>query len=92
MYGCDAAPVWGSHCTFRRTALDEIGGHGIGLAEDLQTSITLHAAGWHSVFVPALKARGLVPSDFNALTKQQFKWARGVFEVLFSTYPPYGGA
>jgi len=87
MYGCDAAPVWGSHCTFRRTALDEIGGHGIGLAEDLQTSITLHAAGWHSVFVPALKARGLVPSDFNALTKQQFKWARGVFEVLFSTYP-----
>ena len=58
MYGCDAAPVWGSHCTFRRAALDEIGGHGIGLAEDLQTSITLHAAGWHSVFVPALKARG----------------------------------
>jgi len=37
--------------------------------------------------VPALKARGLVPSDFEAVAKQQFKWARGVFEVLFTTYP-----
>jgi len=87
MHGCDAAPVWGSHCTFRRAALDSIGGHGIGLAEDLQTSMLLHAAGWKSIFVPALKARGLVPSDFEAVTKQQFKWARGVFEVLFSTWP-----
>jgi cellulose synthase (UDP-forming) len=87
MHGCDAAPVWGSHCTFRRAALDSVGGHGIGLAEDLQTSMTLHAAGWRSVFVPALKARGLVPSDYEAVAKQQFKWARGVFEVLLSTYP-----
>jgi len=87
MHGCDAAPVWGSHCTFRRSALDSIGGHGIGLAEDLETSMRLHAAGWRSVFVPSLKARGLVPSDFDAVAKQQFKWARGVFEVLFTTWP-----
>ena len=87
MSGCGAAPVWGSHCTFRRKALRSIGGHGAGLAEDLQTSICLHAAGWRSLFVPDLKARGLVPSDFEAVAKQQYKWARGVFEVLFKTFP-----
>jgi cellulose synthase/poly-beta-1,6-N-acetylglucosamine synthase-like glycosyltransferase len=87
MHGCDAAQVWGSHCTFRRTALESIGGHQTGLAEDLNTSLALHAAGWRSVFVPELKARGMVPIDFLGVAKQQFKWARGVFEVLLTTYP-----
>ncbi len=82
MHGCSAAPVWGSHCTFRRSALESVGGHRAGLAEDLHTSISLHASGWRSVFVPSLKARGLVPTDLSSSMKQQFKWARGVFEVL----------
>lgn len=87
MHGCDAAQVWGSHCTFRRSALESIGGHQTGLAEDLHTSIRCHAAGWKSVFVPTLRAWGLVPSDLPAASKQQFKWARGVFEVLLKVYP-----
>lgn len=87
MYGCGAAQVWGSHCTFRRAALDSIGGHQTGLAEDLHTSLRVHAAGWRSVFVPSLKALGLVPSDLVAAAKQQLKWARGVFEILFEVYP-----
>jgi cellulose synthase (UDP-forming) len=87
MHGCHAAPVWGSHCTFRRSALESVGGHHTGLAEDLHTSIRLHASGWRSVFVPSLKARGLVPTDLSSSMKQQFKWARGVFEVLLAVYP-----
>ena len=87
MYGCGAAQVWGSHCTFRRAALDSIGGHQTGLAEDLHTSLRVHAAGWRSVFVPSLKALGLVPRDLMAAAKQQLKWARGVFEVLLEVYP-----
>ncbi len=87
MYGCGAAQVWGSHCTFRRAALDSIGGHQTGLAEDLHTSLRVHAAGWRSVFVPSLKALGLVPGDLTAAAKQQFKWARGVFEILLEVYP-----
>jgi len=87
MYGCGAAQVWGSHCTFRRTALDSIGGHQTGLAEDLHTSLRVHAAGWRSVFVPSLKALGLVPGDMAAAAKQQLKWARGVFEILLEVYP-----
>ena len=87
MYGSGAGPLWGSHCTFRRTALESIGGHQSGLAEDLHTSLRLHAAGWHSVFVPAIKAAGLVPNDVVSATKQQFKWARGVFEIFLGVYP-----
>lgn len=83
MHGCGAATVWGAHCTFRRSALDSIGGHQTGLAEDLHTSLALHAAGWRSVYVPEVLARGLVPADLMAYVKQQLKWSRGVFAVLF---------
>ena len=87
MHGCGAAPVWGSHCTFRRSALDSIGGHQVGLAEDLHTSLRLHAAGWRSVFVPSLNARGQVPTDLSGIAIQHFKWARGVFEMALEVYP-----
>jgi len=87
MHGCGAASVWGSHCTFRRAALTAIGGHQAGLAEDLHTSVRLHAAGWRSVFVPTAHAVGLVPGDLGASVRQHFKWARGVFGVLLEAYP-----
>jgi cellulose synthase (UDP-forming) len=82
MNGCGAATVWGAHCTFRRAALDSIGGHQVGLAEDLHTSLVLHANGWRSVYVPQVVARGLVPADLGAYVVQQLKWSRGVFEIL----------
>ncbi|MCE7073113.1 glycosyltransferase [Dyadobacter sp. CY327] len=77
----------GANCTFRRTALDSIGGHAAGLAEDLHTSMQLHAKGWKSVYVPAIVARGLVPSTLSAYYKQQLKWSRGVFDLLVTAYP-----
>ncbi|MGP8215334.1 MAG: glycosyltransferase family 2 protein [Bacteroidia bacterium] len=84
-YGC--AVAIGANCTFRRKALESIGGHGEGLAEDLITSIRIHAAGWKSVYNPVIVSRGLVPEDFGSFCKQQLKWARGVFEVLFVEFP-----
>jgi cellulose synthase (UDP-forming) len=87
MHGTGTAVAIGANCTFRRTALESIGGHGIGLAEDLVTSIRLHAAGWKSVYVPEIVARGLVPEDLDSFYKQQLKWARGVYDVLFREYP-----
>jgi len=87
MHGTGTAVAIGANCTFRRSALDSIGGHGIGLAEDLVTAIRLHAAGWKSIYVPKIVARGLVPEDLGSFVKQQLKWARGVYEVLFKEYP-----
>lgn len=77
----------GANCTFRRAALDSIGGHAPGLAEDMHTAMQLHAAGWKSVYVPEVLALGLVPSSISAYNKQQLKWARGTFELLFTVYP-----
>src|SRR4051812_38983426 len=82
MHGCGAATVWGAHCTFRRAALDEIGGHPTGPAAGPHTSLVLHSHGWESVYVPEVVARGLVPADLGSFVVQQLKWSRGVFEVL----------
>lgn len=81
----------GANCTFRRTALDSIGGHAAGLAEDMHTSMQLHAKGWKSVYVPAVLARGLVPSTLSAYYKQQLKWSRGVFDLFVHVYPKLFG-
>jgi len=87
MYGTGTAVAIGANCTFRRKALQSIGGHGIGLAEDLVTSIRLHAKGWKSIYVPEVVSRGLVPADLQSFLRQQLKWSRGVHDVLFREYP-----
>jgi cellulose synthase (UDP-forming) len=87
MHGTGTAVAIGANCTFRRTALASIGGHGLGLAEDLVTAIRLHAAGWKSIYVPEILARGLVPEDLGSFVKQQLKWSRGVYDVLLREYP-----
>jgi len=92
LYGHGAAVAIGANCTFRRSALASIGGHGIGLAEDLVTAIRLHAAGWRSVYVPEVLSRGLVPEDLGSFFRQQLKWSRGVYEVVFAEMPRLLGA
>ncbi len=87
LYGHQASVAIGANCTFRRSALASIGGHGIGLAEDLITAIRLHAAGWRSVYVPEVLSRGLVPEDLGSFFRQQLKWSRGVYEVVFAQMP-----
>jgi cellulose synthase/poly-beta-1,6-N-acetylglucosamine synthase-like glycosyltransferase len=88
--GMDAfysATKMGTNSLIRRAALESIGGYQPGLAEDLATSIALHAAGWRSRYVAEPLAPGLAPPDLTAWLTQQFKWARGVFEILVITYP-----
>ncbi|GHA80486.1 glycosyltransferase [Pontibacter akesuensis] len=77
----------GANCTFRRKALDSIGGHAAGLSEDMHTAMQLHAKGWKSTYVPKILTRGLVPATLSSYYKQQVKWARGTFELLFAVYP-----
>ena len=81
------AQAIGANCTFRRAALDEIGGHAPGLSEDMHTAMQIHAKGWKSIYVPEQLTRGRVPSNLPAYYKQQLKWSRGTFELLFRVYP-----
>lgn len=77
----------GANCTFRRKTLDDIGGHAIGLAEDVQTSIRIHSKGWKSIYVPFRGSYGLVPETLSSYFKQQLKWSCGMFKMLFEEYP-----
>ncbi|MVT10534.1 glycosyltransferase [Chitinophaga sp. ysch24] len=87
MHSYGTVQAIGANCTFRRSALDTIGGHAPGLAEDMHTAMKLHAKGWKSVYVPVVLTLGLVPSTLPAYYKQQLKWARGTFELLVTTFP-----
>ncbi|MBS1565058.1 MAG: glycosyltransferase, partial [Bacteroidetes bacterium] len=90
MMGMDSygtAQAIGANCSFRRAALDSIGGHAAGLSEDMHTSMQLHAKGWTSVYLPRIVTRGLVPANLGAYFKQQLKWSRGTFELLLAVYP-----
>ncbi|WP_223284556.1 glycosyltransferase family 2 protein [Hymenobacter qilianensis] len=87
MNSYNTAQAIGANCTFRRTALDSIGGHAAGLTEDMHTAMRLHAQGWKSVYAPVIVSRGLVPASLAAYYAQQLKWARGSFELLFRVYP-----
>jgi cellulose synthase (UDP-forming) len=82
-----AATLMGSNALVRREALESINGYQPGLAEDLATSLALHAAGWHSAYVGEPLAPGLSPSSLTAWSVQQLKWARGVFELLLTELP-----
>jgi cellulose synthase (UDP-forming) len=81
------AQAIGANCTFRRAALDSIGGHAPGLTEDMHTSMLLHAKGWKSVYEPVILSRGQVPSSISAYYKQQIKWSRGTFDLWFNLFP-----
>lgn len=87
--GVKSATLIGTNSLIRRKALESIGGYQPGLAEDLETSIAFHAAGWRSAYVSEPLAPGFAPPDLDAWFTQQFKWARGVFETLLTAYPRY---
>ena len=87
MHSYGTVQAIGANCTFRRAALDSIGGHASGLSEDMHTAMQIHAKGWKSVYVPAILTRGLVPATLSAYYKQQLKWSRGTWELLVATYP-----
>lgn len=59
--GIGSATLVGSNALIRRQALQDIGGYKPGLAEDLATSIALHAAGWRSLYVRKPLAPGFAP-------------------------------
>lgn len=84
--GLWSATLIGSNAIIRRAALESIDGYKPGLAEDLATSIALHSEGWQSVYVEEPLAPGFAPPDLQAWFTQQFKWSRGVFEILLTDY------
>ena len=84
----NSAFMCGTNMVIRRKALDEVGGMSEkSIAEDFLTSLLIHGNKWKSVYVDKVLAEGLAPEDFLSYYKQQFRWARGSLELLFSYNP-----
>ena len=84
----NAAFCVGTNVLFRTKAVAEIGGmYAKSNSEDIWTSILLHERGWKSVYLPVVLASGLAPDSVESYFRQQFRWARGGYEILFSRNP-----
>ena len=73
----------GTNVVLRRRALDEVGGFPEeSITEDFDLSLQLHQAGWRSVYVAQVLARGLGPEDMASYVSQQGRWARGCVSAI----------
>lgn len=80
----NSATMCGTNMVLKREAMDQVGGIADSIAEDFLTGVFLHGKGWKSVYVPEVLAEGLAPEDFLSYFKQQFRWARGALDVIFT--------
>ncbi|KAJ3043568.1 hypothetical protein HDV00_004668 [Rhizophlyctis rosea] len=79
-----AAWCGGSGYIVRRSAMDDIGGFGIGsLGEDVYTTYLLHAKGWRTAFVHEFLQWGLAPDTFAGHVKQRCRWAIAPVQTFF---------
>src|SRR5205823_5869328 len=51
--------------------------------EDIHTSLRLHAAGWHSIFLPRPLAFGLEVDNLREYYRTRRRWAAGSLGLLF---------
>jgi len=84
----DSAFCVGTNVVFRRKAIEQIGGiASIGHSEDIWTSRLLHEAGWKTIFLNQILAKGRAPETIRAYFRQQLRWAKGGFSMLFLFNP-----
>lgn len=87
-YGHSQTPfIIGSHCTYRMSAIREIGGFQPTRAEDHLDTVMLSSLGYRGVFVPEIIAEGDGPETLNTYLAQQFAWAYSMFQVLLGHTP-----
>lgn len=87
-YGHGGTPfIIGSHCTYRCSAIREIGGFQPTRAEDHLDTVVLASKGYKGVFLPEIIAEGDGPETLNTYLAQQFAWAYSMFQVLIFHTP-----
>lgn len=87
-YGFSGTPfIIGSHCTYRMSAIREIGGFQPTRAEDHLDTVVLASKGYEGVFLPEIIATGDGPETFETYIGQQFAWAFSMITVLFRFTP-----
>ncbi|MDD3647765.1 MAG: glycosyltransferase [Candidatus Dojkabacteria bacterium] len=77
----------GTNGIFRRKAIEEVGGIYAHKSEDLFTSYLLHQAGWSTIYISDILARGIGPDTLEEYHNQQVRWAGGGFHMFFKQNP-----
>lgn len=78
----------GTNLVYRRAAIDDVNGLFQDTnSEDIWTSIRIHQRGWSTVYLPIVLAEGLAPETVHGYLNQQFRWARGAFEIMLQGRP-----
>jgi len=80
----DSTMLIGANHVIRVAALKEVGLYNPHLTEDLATGILLHSHGWKSTYVQEALAIGEGPDTWSTFFKQQFRWAKGCNDLLFT--------
>jgi hypothetical protein len=90
LFGIGACVVNGSHSTFRVSELFALrgGSYAVHDADDMLTSIRMHAGRKAGVYVPEVLAEGLAPDTWAEFAKQQRRWAYSMFQLFFHYYIP----
>jgi len=88
LFGIGACVVNGSHSTFRVKDLFSLReeSYAVHDADDMLTSIRIHAARKTGVYVPEALAEGLAPDTWAEFSKQQRRWAYSMFQLFFHHY------
>ncbi len=90
LFGIGACVVNGSHSTFRVSDLVALKGESYAVhdADDILTSMRVHARRKIGVYVPEVLAEGLAPDTWDEFSKQQRRWAYSMFHLFFHYYIP----
>src|SRR5262245_7570111 len=73
--------VSGAAGAFRRSALEQVGGQDIEVAEDAALSMKLRDAGWRLRFAPDAIASTVTPETMVALLLQRLRWDSSIITI-----------
>lgn len=73
---------------WRRACIEDAGGwQSDTLTEDLDLSYRAQMCGWRIDYLPDVVVPAELPAYVEAFKKQQFRWAKGTFQVVRKTLP-----
>ncbi len=73
---------------WRRACIEDAGGwEGDTLTEDLDLSYRAQLRGWKIDYLPEVVVPAELPSQVEAFKKQQYRWAKGSFQVVRKMMP-----
>src|SRR5262249_20657994 len=78
--------VSGAAGAFRRTALEQVGGQDIEVAEDADLSMKMSDAGWQLRFSTDEYDRNIAPETMVSLLLQRLRWDSSIITIWWRKY------